>query len=65
MKRPYYENIASWRRGANLEQKQVAAFIGVTQSQYSRLETGKSNMTVKQLISIARLLNVHPKNFFD
>jgi len=65
MKRPFYENVASWRRGAGLQQKQLAAYIGITQSQYSRLESGKSDMTVKQLELISKLLNVAVKNFFD
>lgn len=51
-------NIQLWRKARNLEQKQVAEEIGMTQSAYSRLESGETQIRVDQLIQLAQVFNV-------
>jgi transcriptional regulator with XRE-family HTH domain len=48
------------RRDAGLTQEELAAAIGVGQSQISRMERGISPVTVKHLAAIAAALKVPP-----
>jgi transcriptional regulator with XRE-family HTH domain len=48
------------RKRAHVDQAEVAAALGVTQSAYSRLEWGQSGMTVTQLWKVAACLGLPP-----
>jgi len=46
------------RKAAGLEQAELARAIGVTQSTWSRIETGSSALTIEQLADAAEMLGV-------
>jgi len=48
------------RKQRGLDQGIVAAQLGLSQSAYSRLESGDSNMSLAQLYSVAQALNTSP-----
>ncbi len=48
------------RVGLGMGQEEVAKKLGMTQSQYSRIETGKANVFVHQLISICEMYDLNP-----
>lgn len=53
-------NIRRRRRELGLRGVDMARVLGIEQSSYSRLETGTSELTVRQLALIAWRLNVDP-----
>ena len=53
-----YERIRNLRVAAGLSQKQVGAFLHVSQNTYSQYEIGVLNYPVKVLIKLALLYNV-------
>lgn len=58
------KNIYNRRTYKNLTQEYMAEEMKVTQSYYSRIERGKKNMTIKELIKIAKVLNIMPEELF-
>ena len=58
------KNIYKRRTDKNLTQEYMAEEMNVTQSYYSRIERGKKNITVKELLKISRVLNIMPEELF-
>jgi len=52
--------IRGWRTSAGLSQAELAARMGVGQSNLSAWETGKNNIPVTLLAEIARICRVSP-----
>lgn len=54
--------IQSHRARLNLHQSDVAAAIGLSQSAYSRIESGDTAMSISQLRAAARSLGLRPSD---
>lgn len=54
------ERIKQERRMKNLSQKFVADHLGIPQSSYNKIENGHSELTVKRLFEICRILGIEP-----
>lgn len=54
------ENIRLRRKEARMTQEQLAAELGVTWQMVSRIERGRSGMTVRYLVKLAKLLHCYP-----
>lgn len=52
-------------REAKFTLKELAARIGMSESQLSKIETGKREARVEELVAMARELGVSPSVFFD
>ena len=50
--------IARYRKNNHLTQKEVAAYMGITQQTYSEYERGTTAMHIEDFLSLARLFNV-------
>ena len=50
-----YDKLKEMRKQAGLQQEQIAAFLGVTQTYISKVETGEQNLTVEQLENLVNL----------
>ena len=59
------EKIRKLREQKALSQKQVALSIGLDRSQYSRIETDKSEPAISTLTKIAQVLGVSTAFFFS
>ena len=57
-------NIKRFRKLRALSQKQVSMEIGITQAQYSVIESGKTVPTIPTLEKIAKALQIHITDFF-
>ena len=53
-----YENIRSLRMDHGYTQKQIAAYLGISQNTYSQYEIGVLNYPVDVLIKLAELYGV-------
>ena len=53
-----YKNIKTLRNLKNLNQKQIAEILNVSQTTYSRYENGKLDIPSKSLIKLAKFYNV-------
>lgn len=53
------------RTRAGLTQKQLAELVGRDQSEISRIEAGKTALTVPLLLSVAKALNVRPARLLN
>ena len=53
-----YENIRSLRSDNGYTQKQIAAYLGISQNTYSQYEIGVLNYPVDVLIKLAELYGV-------
>lgn len=53
-----YENIRNLREDHDLTQKQVADYLHITQTNYSKYELGKVNIPVEMFIKLADLYSV-------
>lgn len=49
----------------NCSQEEFASIVGLDRTYLSRVEAGKQNLTVENLIKICNGLNVSLKDFFD
>ena len=49
----------------NCSQEEFASTVGLDRTYLSRVEAGKQNLTVENLIKICNGLNVSLKDFFD
>lgn len=53
------------RNELSLSQQYVADHAGLTRANYSHIERGRTEPNIKQMINIAKVLNVKPNaNFF-
>ncbi|MBS7365350.1 MAG: helix-turn-helix transcriptional regulator [Oscillospiraceae bacterium] len=52
-----YPRIRSLREDADLSQRQVAAMLGMSQTGYSKYETGENDIPTAILIRLARFYN--------
>ena len=59
------ERLTSFRRHQGLSQDYVAEKAGITQCYLSEAERGKRNITLKVLYSVAKVLNVEPKELLN
>lgn len=59
-----YANIKQIRIIRNYDQVYLADQIGVTHEWYSKMENGKTNLTIDQLHKIAKVLEVDPVDFY-
>lgn len=57
-------NIQRLRELKGLSQKEVAAAMGIPQSQYSRIENGKGEPTITSLEKLAKALDTSITEFF-
>ena len=53
----YYERIKNFRKERGITQAEMAKKLETTQQQYSKYETGKQEMSVRQFIKICNVLD--------
>lgn len=58
------QNIKSRRIFLRYTQAHIGKSIGVTQHAYSKIESGKTDLTIKQLIGIAKALDCDSSIFY-
>lgn len=58
MEREYWHQLESLRRDHDLLQKEVAAFLGIKRQQYSRYESGETQLPIKYLIALSDFYGV-------
>lgn len=46
------------RTNSNIKQRTIANILGITQPSYSNIESGKTEVTINQIFTIAKILNV-------
>lgn len=65
---PQYESIVAAlveaREAAGLTQRDLAARLGVAQSRIGRIESGQRNVSVLELVALARALGREPVELF-
>lgn len=54
----HYQRLKDIREDKNLNQEDVANFLGINQTQYSRYELGKNTMSIHRYILLAKFYNV-------
>ena len=54
----FYERLRDLREDKDLTQKTVAAYLSITQEQYSRYETGKREMKISDYVKLADYYDV-------
>jgi len=59
------KRLAFFRKKRGLSQDHVALTAGITQCYLSDAERGKRNITLKVLFSLAKVLDVEPKEILD
>ncbi len=59
------KNISRIRKEQKLTQVQLAFEAGVTREFINKIESGKNNVSLKNLILIAEVLSIHPKKLFE
>ena len=52
-----YPRIRDLREDADMSQKEVAAYLGMSQTGYSKYETGENDIPTAVLIKLAKLYN--------
>jgi len=57
------DKIRKIRREKNISQEHIALELGITQSHYSKIENGKVDIKMSQLLQIAKILDVDVKEF--
>lgn len=60
-----YDKLKEMREQAGLRQEQIAAFLGVTQTYISKVETGERNLSVEQLENLVNLYGYSLPSFND
>lgn len=53
------------RKGKNLDQKDVADHLGLTQSAWSKIERGQSGISMEQLLRVSQLLKTQPHSILE
>lgn len=59
------QNIRKIREGENISQQELAALCNFEKSNMSRIEAGRTNLTLKTLLSISMALSVSIKELVD
>jgi transcriptional regulator with XRE-family HTH domain len=59
------ENLKRLRKAKGMSQEKLALATEVDYQQIYRIEHGKINTTISTILSIARALNVHPKELLN
>ncbi len=59
------QNIRNIRNDRKLSQEQLAELLGVSRNYIGMIERAEVNVPSRTLIELAKVLNVHPKTFFD
>lgn len=59
------EQIRRLRREKDLSQEYMAEILGLSQSQYSRIESGESRINLDKANRIAKILNVNPQKILS
>ena len=59
------DTLRFYRRLRDVEQKDLAALLGVTTSMISRYEQGKADIRAKDLFKVAQFLSVPIQKFFE
>ena len=54
----YYQRLRDLREDADKKQEEVARYLGIAQTQYSRYERGEREIPLHHVISLAKLYNV-------
>ena len=54
----YYQRLRDLREDADKNQTEIADFLGIAQTQYSRYERGEREIPLHHAISLARFYNV-------
>lgn len=57
--------IRTLRKAVKLSQRDVALHLGVRQESISRIENGQRDVTVTELLALARLFSVPLARFFE
>lgn len=57
-------NVRAWRNFLGIKQQVVADELEIRREWYVKLENGLANLRVEQLLTIARLFDVEPEEFF-
>jgi transcriptional regulator with XRE-family HTH domain len=58
------QQLKKLRESKNISQESLAFDADISISQISRIERGVINTSISQLISICRVLNIHPRELF-
>jgi transcriptional regulator with XRE-family HTH domain len=59
------QNIRKIREGKNISQQELAALCNFEKSNMSRIEAGRTNLTLKTLLTICKVLSVSVKELVD
>ena len=60
-----YEHIRSLREDRDLSQKEIAAILGMSQTGYSKYETGENDIPTQILIKLAEYYNTTTDYLLD
>ena len=59
------EKIRKLRINLNYTQEYVAFCLGITQKAYSKIESGKSQLTVERLLQLASIYGIRPADLLS
>ena len=59
------KKVRELRKKQKISQSQLAYEAGIPRMQVSRIERGEINTSISTIIAIARVLDVHVKEFFN
>lgn len=59
------DNLRKQRVAQSLSQKQMGFETGLTREFINRIENGKVNISLTNVIEIAKVLNINPKDLLD
>ena len=62
---PHMQNVRRLRLARNLTQTQLAELAGVNQATVSKAERGEMNITMNNILALAKALHVEPVELFD
>lgn len=57
--------IRKLRLSLSINQSEIAAHLGITQSSYAKIEQGKSKLSLERFLAISEFLNINPTIFFQ
>lgn len=59
------DKLRKYRVAQSISQQQLAFETGVTREYINRIENGKVNISLKNIVAIASVLNIPPKDLLD